>query len=221
MKKHFSIALILFAFAFFTACKKDNIGQDATEIARYDLRFIEVTGENISAHGNHFHGLKDLLALDTVLIQYDKKGQPITNPHIHLESDAVYQLQIKAVNYLGQELPQSWIIRGEEATHALFIAGSSLALNGLEGETEGAILQVDPRLILNQPAAALSYFFRYGTHQNEESDLDLVLLHLKEKLPASKPTGWWNQLNPNSSYPGEVIVRFPVEIHVSESHGGH
>ena len=221
MKKRTTFVVIGLLFALFAACKKDKPEIDLSQIARYDLRFIEVTGETLSAHGNHFHGLTNLVALDTVLIQYNPQGIPLNNPHIHLESEAVYQVLVSAHNYHGDILPQRWLIRGSDAKHALFVSGGALRLNGVDGEEEAAILQIDPNLANNEPTHMLSYYFKYGAHQSDESNLEWVLMELNGLLPATKPTGWWYQNQPNVLYPGTELLRLPVEIHVEAHHDDH
>jgi hypothetical protein len=216
-KSMFWIALALFT-GLLLGCKKDEKLPDLSVVARYDLLLIEVTGESLSVHGNHFHGLTNLTSLDTLFVQYDAMGRPLTDPHLHLEADAVYHIHLTAVNAIGQIIPQQWVIRGEEAKHALFISGASLLINGKDGEEDGAILQIDPNLTNNAATPHLSYYFRYGAHQEESVDLLLGLYALQDILPASKPSGWWNLENPTQLFPGKMLFQLPIEIHVSEGH---
>src|SRR5690606_13982123 len=97
-----AVAFILTA-GIFSACDDDEIMPPKEGIERSELRFTEVSGPDLHAHGDHFHGLGNATEGDSHLIVFDESGRAVSGGHLHLEAEAVYKVELKAWDYSGKE----------------------------------------------------------------------------------------------------------------------
>lgn len=228
----FLLAMIFFgsAFIFITSCDKDDAPDtDREGIQRSELIFTEVTGgSSLYPHGDHFHGLGGAVEGESVVVKFDEDGRATENGHLHLESEAIYKIELKAWDYNGREVQQDFIASKEVAdNYKAFLIGGNFALNVNSDAQEGAIFQ--PRELQYgdgsdiggqlETTGVVSYFI-IG-HENEDGDKDVTFV-LRRLNAGVKPTitrSDWNRQDYASAFAGENVLELTFEIH--PEHGDH
>ena len=95
--------------ALFAACKKEENPIAKEGIERSEIIFTEVSGTDVEAHGDHFHGLANAIEGAKTTVKFNDKGIATANGHLHLEADAIYKLELKAWDYTGKEVQNDFI----------------------------------------------------------------------------------------------------------------
>jgi len=232
MTNSFKSAAITFigaAVLFMSSCKKDDETTPLKEgIARSEITLTEVTGAAIEAHGDHFHGLTDLVSGEKIVIKFNENGAATENGHLHLEADAVYRLELKAWDYTGKEVQNQFI--QNKATADLFkafLVGGNLVLNKDSQDESGAIFQpretnyADGTVVTGQyeTTGVLAYLTVGHDNEGPTKAISYVMRKLNKDLKATITRSDWNHNDYETRFAGEDVLKLKFEIHVEEGHG--
>lgn len=229
MKKQFKLAaLAVIGLGMFsiTSCKKDNDDPIIKEgIERSELILTEVPGE---AHGDHFHGLGEGTS-QPIVIKFNDKGTATSNGHLHLEADAIYKMELKAWDYNGQEVQNTYIASKAVAdNYKAFIVGGNFILNANSADESGAVFQPreltygDGTTVTGSGGIAATGIISYFTvgHDNvgATKEVTYVLRKLNSGVKATVTRNDWNHNDYATRFAGEDVLKLKFEIHAEEGH---
>lgn len=227
--KSITIALLGVAVLFASSCKKDEDTAIVKEgIERSEIILTEVTGAAIEAHGDHFHGLTDLITGTPIVIKFDENGNATANGHLHLEADAVYKMELKAWDYKGKEVQNQFIENKATADQfKAFLVGGNMILNKDTQNESGAIFQPRETTYADGTAVTGQYettgVLTYLTvgHENEgpTKALTYVMRKLEKEVKAKITRSDWNHMDYATKFAGQDVLKLKFEIHVEEGHG--
>lgn len=233
MKKQFKLAVLAFiSFGIFsvTSCKKDNEDPVIKEgIVRSEIILTEVSGTGVEAHGDHFHGLGNAVEGKKTVIKFDEKGMATANGHLHLEADAIFKMELKAWDYEGNEVQNTYIASQAVADqYKAFLVGGNLKLNANSTNESGAIFQPrelkygDGTDVTGSGGIGTTGIISYFTvgHDNEGAtkEVSYVLRKLNSGVKATVTRNDWNHSDYASRFTGEDVLKLKFEIHVEEGH---
>lgn len=209
------------------ACKDDEKEPVKEGIQRSELVFTEITGEGVEAHGDHFHGLGNAVEGESVTVKFDDKGNAMEGGHLHLESDAIYKIELKAWDHTGKEVQNDFIASKVVADqYKAFLVGGNFVLNPDTEHEEGAIFQPREQTYGDGISVSGQYettgiisYFTVG-HANEGGTVEVayVLRKLNAGVKAEITRTDWNDSNYQSRFAGENVLDLRFEIHAEEGH---
>lgn len=226
--KSAAIVLVGAAALFMSACKKDKETIIKEGIERSEITLTEVTGAAIEAHGDHFHGLTDLIAGTSTVIKFDENGNATSNGHLHLEADAVYKMELKAWDYTGKEVQNQFIENKTVADQfKVFLVGGNLILNKDSQDESGAIFQprettyADGTAVTGQyeTTGVLTYLTVGHDNEGPTKTLTYIMRKLEKDVKAKITRSDWNHSDYATKFAGQDVLKLKFEIHVEEGHG--
>ncbi|QNL47983.1 hypothetical protein H8S90_14310 [Olivibacter sp. SDN3] len=224
------ITLFLMVFTLFSlgSCSKDDDNTPIREgVERSELILTEVSGEEVEAHGDHFHGLNDAVEGESIVIKFDENGIATSNGHLHLEVDAIYKIELKAWDYNGQEVQHDFIASKAVADdYKAFLVGGDLILNPDSKNESGAIFQPreqqygDGSAVNGQyeTTGILSYFTVGHDNEGPTKELTYVLRKLDSGLKGTIERTDWNRKDYTEVFAGENVLELKFEVHAEEGH---
>ncbi|WP_339864350.1 hypothetical protein [uncultured Algoriphagus sp.] len=222
---------VLFAASLVTfSCSDDDPEPVPLEgIAKSSLIFTPITGgEDLSAHGDHFHGITTAIEGESSTIEFDVDGNAVSGGHLHLDPDGIYKVELQAWDYKGNRVEGDFL--KDKATADLyktFLLGGNLLLNTETVDESGAIFQ--PRDLTYgdgtevngkyETTGVLSYF---TIGESNEGGTIVVSYVLREfSNPETKGTVEridWNASDYSTRFPGEDVLKLNFEIHAEDEH---
>jgi len=210
---------------FVSSCSKDEETLPVKEgIQRSELILTEVSGEGLSAHGDHFHGLDAGVEGESITIKFDESGKATSGGHLHLESDAVYKIALKTWDHTGKEVQDNFIASKSAAdSYKAFLVGGNFTLNAATEDESGAIFQPREKKYADgsdvggalETTGILSYFIIGHTNEGATKKVKYVVRKLKagekEKITRSD----WQT---DTKFEGENVLELSFEIHAEEGH---
>ncbi len=231
MKNKFGIAVMLLGFTVlgFSSCSDDNdIPEHVKEgIQKSTLTLTEISGEAVHAHGDHFHGLDDGTEGESTVIEFDENGIASKNGHLHLEADAVYRMDLKAWDYEGREVQNSFIMDKATAdNYKAFLIGGDFKLNPDSQTEEGAIFQPREQKYTDgssvngkyETTGILGYFIVGHENEGATKEVTYVLRKLNEGVKAKIERTDWNRNDFAATFAGENVLELKFEIHAEHGH---
>ena len=229
MKTNKFLLLALLFTAALSACKKDK-GEPIKEgLANAELTFTEISGPAIEAHGDHFHGLADAVEGKKTVVKFNENGVATANGHLHLETDGVYKVELKAWDYSGKEIQKDFIATKAAAdNYKAFLVGGNLLLNANSTSESGAIFQ--PRETKHGDGTdvtgtggigtvgVLSYFTIGDDNKGAAKKVTYVLRKLNTGVKATVTRNDWNHNDYTSKFAGQDVLKLNFEIHAEEGH---
>lgn len=231
MTNKFGIAVMLLGFTVlgFSSCSDDKDIPDPVKegIQKSTLTLTEVSGEAVHAHGDHFHGLDEGTEGETIVIEFDENGIATKNGHLHLEADAVYKIELKAWDYEGKEVQNSFI--ADKATadnYKAFLIGGDFKLNPDSETEDGAIFQPREQKYADGSAVngkyettgVLSYFTVGHENEGPTKEVTYVLRKLNDGVKAKIERTDWNRTDYSTVFAGENVLQLKFEIHAEHGH---
>lgn len=210
---------------FITSCSKDDDKVPMKEgIQRSELIFTEVSGENVEAHGDHFHGLDEGVEGEALTIKFDENGKAISGGHLHLEADAVYRIALKAWDHTGKEVQNDFITNKSEAdNYKTFLVGGDFILNTATNDESGAIFQ--PRETkyadgtevsgASETTGILSYFTVGHSNEGPTKEVRYVIRKLNAGEKGKITRSDWQT---ETKFVGQNALELTFEIHAEEDH---
>ncbi len=209
------------------SCKKDKDDPIREGIEKSELIFTEVTGEDVEAHGDHFHGLGNAVDGESFKITFDETGRATSGGHLHLEADAVYKLELKAWDFTGKEVQNDFIASKAVADqYKAFLIGGNFILNADSDDESCAIFQ--PRDLKYgdgtdvsgqyETTGVLSYFTVGHDNEGPTKQVSYVLRKLNAGVKATITRSDWNHSDYAARFAGEDVLKLTFEIHAEEGH---
>ena len=211
----------------FSACKHEEKEPVKEGIQRSELAFTEISGDAVSAHGNHFHGLNEGVEGESVTIGFDEGGNAISGGHLHLEADAIYKMELKAWDDLGKEVQNDYIASKTIAdNYKVFLTGGNFNLNS-NTQDDGATFQPgdskysDGTDVAGQyeTTGITSYFTPGKSNQGPTVEVSFILRKLNAGVKTKIERIDWNDINYQTRFPGINILDLRFELHVEEGDG--
>ncbi len=224
------IAIMAIAALTFAACSKDDDNQPEPireGIERSELILTEVSGDGVYPHGDHFHGLNDAVAGESIVIKFNENGEAIENGHLHLEVDAVYKVELKAWDYNGQEVQNSFVASKAIADeYKAFLVGGNFVLNPDSQAESGAIFQPreqqygDGTAVNGQfeTTGVLSYFGIGHDNEGPTKEVSYVMRKLNSGVKSSITRIDWNRNDYAEAFAGENVLELRFEVHAEAGH---
>jgi hypothetical protein len=226
--KSIAIALLGAFILFASSCKKDDDTLVVKEgIERSEIMITAVTGTAIEAHGDHFHGLADLIAGTPIVIKFDQNGTATVNGHVHLDADAVYKMELKAWDYTGKEVQNQFIENKVTADQfKAFLVGGNLVLNKDSQNESGAIFQpreatyADGTTVTGQyeTTGVLTYLTPGHDNEGPTKAVTYVMRKLEKDVKAKITRSDWNHSDYATNFAGQDVLKLKFEIHIAEGH---
>lgn len=222
-------ALVLSGIALFSfiSCSEDETPLIREGIEKAELVFTEVSGEGLYPHGNHFHGLGNVVDGDSHVIKFDATGRAISGGHLHLEADAIYRVDLRAWDYAGKAVQNDFISNKATADNfKAFLIGGGFTLNPDTDNQSGAIFQTretkygDNTDVNGQyeTTGIISYFTAGHSNEGPTVDVTYVLRKLNNGVKANITRTDWNDDNYKVKFSGENVLELKFEIHAEEGH---
>lgn len=227
MRKLSIFTLVLTSIFALVSCSDDKDEVIKEGIVRSELTFTEVKGEGVYPHGDHFHGLADATEEQKVTIKFDKNGKATENGHLHLESDAVYKLELKTWDHTGKEVQNDYLLSKTVAdSYKAFIQGGNFKLNTQSAAESGAVFQPrdlkygDGNAVNGQfeTIGVLSYFTIGKDNEGLSQKVSYVLRKLNDGVKPKITRLDWNRLDYASVFAGENVLELSFEIHAEKGH---
>lgn len=222
------VMLLGFSVVGFSSCSDDDEPQPIREgIEKAELTLTEISGEAVYPHGDHFHGLNGGVEGEKVVIAFNEEGIATKNGHLHLEADAVYKIELKAWDYEGREVQNSFIENKTIAdSYKAFLIGGDFKLNPDSETEEGAIFQPREQTYADESAVdgkyettgILSYFIVGHENEGSTKEVSYVLRKLNEGVKAQIERTDWNREDYKTAFPGENVLELKFEIHAEHGH---
>ncbi len=232
MKNHIKIVawgLVGFvAFSLVSCEKEDNVEPMTEGVERAELILTEVSGEGVEAHGDHFHGLGNAVAGETIVVKFDENGVATSSGHLHLEAEAIYKIELKAWDYDNREVQNNFIADKETADqYKVFLVGGDFVLNPDSDHEGGAIFQPREQQYADGSAVdgqfettgILSYFTVGRDNERPTVEVTYVLRKLNAGVKETITRTDWNRKDYASEFAGENVLELKFEIHAE--HGDH
>ncbi len=208
-----------------TSCSKADDKLPVKEgIQRSEIIITELSGEGLSAHGDHFHGLDGATEGESKSIKFDESGKAISEGHQHLEADAVYKIELKAWDHTGKEVHNDYIAsKSAAATYKAFLTGGNFILNSATEDGSGAIFQPREKKYADGTEVAgaiettgiLSYFIIGRANEGAAKEVTYKIRKLKAGEKEKITRADWQA---DTRFEGENVLELRFEIHVEEGH---
>lgn len=223
-----AVATVALAASWLVSCKKENDNRPEREgIERSQLVFTEVVGESLEPHGDHFHGLGAAVEGESIIVSFDEQGVATRNGHLHLTADGIYKVELKAWDYAGREMQQSFVSTKSVAdSYKVFLQGGGFILNANSDHERGAIFQ--PRELQygdSQPVSGqyettgiLAYFTIGDDNKDLTKELTYVLRKINDGVKSTITRSDWNRPDYASEFPGTNILELRFEVHIGGQH---
>lgn len=228
MKKQIKLAtLLLMGAAMFsiTSCKKDKEDPILKEgIERSELIFTEISGTDVEAHGDHFHGLGTAVEGKKTVVKFNESGTATANGHLHLEADGFYKIELKAWDYTGKEVQNDYITSKTVAdSYKAFLVGGNFILNANSTSESGALFQ--PRELKHGDGTdvtgsggigttgIISYFTIGHDNEGATKNVTYVLRKLNAGVKTTITRNDWNHNDYTSKFAGSDVLKLKFEIH--------
>lgn len=210
---------------FITSCSKDEDKVPVKEgIQRSELILTEVSGESVTAHGDHFHGLDDGVEGESQTIKFDENGNAISGGHLHLEADAVYKVALKAWDHTGKEVQNDFITNKSVAdNYKAFLVGGDFIMNAATDDESGAIFQPREKKYADgkdvngalETTGILSYFTVGYSNEGSTKEVRYVIRKLNAGEKGEITRSDWQT---ESKFAGQNVLELTFEIHAEEGH---
>lgn len=188
------------------------------------LIFTELTGgEDLAAHGDHFHGLGAATEVASVTVTFDEKGVVIANGHLHLKSTSIYKVALKTYDAEGGETQNKFITNEATAdNYKAFLIGGSFILNPNTSEETGAIFQpreteyADGTAVTGSggvKTTGVTSYFIVGSDNKSEKDVSFVMRKLNTGVKPTVTRLDWNRADYATAFAGSNELELKFEIH--------
>tara|TARA_R110002020_G_scaffold205081_4_gene409579 strand:+ start:195 stop:902 length:708 start_codon:yes stop_codon:yes gene_type:complete len=221
----------LIAGSFFTfSCSDDDPDPIITEgIEKSSLVFTEISGgDELSAHGDHFHGITSAIEGESFSIEFDAEGNAISGGHLHLDPDGFYKIELQVWDYQGNRIEGNYL--KDKATadmYKAFLLGGDFILNPETTDETGAIFQ--PRDLTYgdgtevngkyETTGVLSYFTVGESNEGGTTSVSYVLREFSSAdTKATVERVDWNSNDYTSRFPGKDVLTLDFEIHAEHDH---
>lgn len=220
-----TLALLGLATLSITSCKKDKEDPIIKEgIERSELTFTEISGNDVEAHGDHFHGLGTAVEGKKTVVKFNQSGTATSGGHLHLEADGVYKIELKAWDYTGKEVQNDYIISKTVAdNYKAFLIGGNFKLNANSTNESGALFQ--PRELKYGDGTdvtgtggigttgIISYFTVGHDNEGATKNVNYVLRKLNSGVKATVTRNDWNHNDYATKFAGSDVLKLKFEIH--------
>lgn len=225
----FGVLGLIIALIFgISSCSKDENPAVIKEgIQKSTLTFTEISGKEVHAHGDHFHGLNEGVEGEVVVVEFNDKGIATKNGHLHLEAEAIYKVELKVWNHEGKEVQNDFIANKTVAdNYKAFLVGGNFKLNTQSKTEEGAVFQPREQKYVDGVAVNGKYevtgilsYFTIG-HENEgpTKQVTYVLRKLQSEVKAKIERTDWNRTDYTTAFGGENVLELKFEIHADHGH---
>jgi len=234
MKKYNTKCLFpsLLAISFLTFSCSDNddpvpVPQEGIEKA--SLVFTPLSGsDDLSAHGDHFHGLSAAVEGEPVTVEFNSDGIASSGGHLHLDPEVIYKLELQAWDYDGKRVEGDFV--KDKATADLykaFLQGGNFTLNTETEDESGAIFQPrdqtygDGTAVEGQyeTTGILSYFIVGASNEGGTVNVSYVLREFNNPDTKAAVTRLdWNAGDYTERFPGKDVLKLNFEIHAEHGH---
>lgn len=219
----------LFAASFLTFSCSENGPEPIKEgIEKASLTFTELSGgEELSVHGDHFHGIAGATEGEAVTVEFDGEGNAVSGGHLHLDPETIYKIELQAWDYQGNRVEGGYT--KDKATadnYKAFLLGGDFVLNTETTDESGAVFQ--PRdqnygdgTEVNgkyETTGIISYF---TVGESNEGELDVTFVLRQLNSAATKATIEridWNLGDYAAKFPGTNVLELDFEIHAEHGH---
>lgn len=226
----FLLSSLLAASLFTFSCSDDDPVPVIREgIEKASLVFTELSGsDDLSAHGDHFHGIDAAIEGETMTIEFDSEGNSMSGGHLHLDPEVIYKLELQAWDYEGNRVEGDFVKdRATADLYKAFIQGGNFILNTETEDESGAIFQPRDQTYGDGTAVdgqyettgILSYFIVGESNEGETVNVSYVLREINN--PDTKATitrSDWNASDYTERFPGKDVLRLNFEIHAEHGH---
>ncbi|WP_057937349.1 hypothetical protein [Algoriphagus resistens] len=227
--RRFLIPAFLFgSFLTFSCSEDDPEPIILNGIEKANLVFTEISGgEDLSAHGDHFHGINTATEGESSILEFDADGNALSGGHLHLDPDGIYKVELQAWDYQGNRVEGDFTTDKATADfYKAFLIGGDFILNPETADETGAIFQ--PRDLTYgdgteiggkyETTGILSYF-TVGESNEGEMDVSYVIRKFSSSdTKAAVERVDWNADDYASRFPGEDILTLNFEIHAEHEH---
>jgi len=209
---------------FITSCSKEDNLPIKEGIQRSELILTEVTGEGVSAHGDHFHGLDGGVEGESQTIKFDENGVAISGGHLHLDPHAIYKVALKAWDHTGKEVQDDFIANKSTAdNYKAFLVGGNFTLNTATDDESGAIFQPREKTYADgtevsgatETTGVLSYLTVGHTNEGATKEVTYVIRKLNAGEKAKITRNDWQT---ETKFAGENVLTLTFEVHAEEEH---
>ncbi len=233
MKKHntkFLLPSLLTASLFAFSCSDDDPMPAIQEgIEKTSLVFTPLSGgDDLSAHGDHFHGLGAAVEGEPINVVFNADGTAAGGGHLHLDPKVIYKLELQAWDYEGKRVEGDFV--KDKATADLykaFLQGGNFILNTETDDESGAIFQPrdqaygDGSAVEGQyeTTGILSYFIMGESNKDRTVNVSYVLREFtKADTKATVTRLDWNAADYTERFPGKDVLKLNFEIHAGHGH---
>lgn len=198
-------------------------------IEKASLVFIELSGgDDLSAHGDHFHGIGAAIEGEAMTIEFNSEGNAVSGGHLHLDPAVIYKLELQAWDYQGKRVEGDFVKdRATADLYKAFIQGGNFILNAETEDESGAIFQPRDQTYGDGTAVdgqyettgILSYFIVGESNEGGTVNVSYVLREFNS--PDTKATitrADWNASDYTERFPGKDVLRLNFEIHAEHGH---
>lgn len=209
---------------FITSCSKEDNLPIKEGIQRSELILTAVSGESVTAHGDHFHGLDDGVEGESQTIKFDDNGTAISGGHLHLEADAIYKVALKAWDHTGKEVQDDFIANKSTAdNYKAFFVGGNFTLNTATDDESGAIFQPREKKYTDgtevsgatETTGVLSYLTIGHTNEGPTKEVTYLIRKLNAGEKANITRNDWQT---ETKFAGENVLTLTFEVHAEEEH---
>lgn len=227
----FLLPSLLVASLLTFSCSDDDDQVPAIQegIEKSGLVFTPLSGgDDLSAHGDHFHGLSAAVEGESMRIEFNSDGTATSGGHLHLDPEVIYKLELQAWDYEGNRVEGDFVKDKATADHyKAFLQGGNFILNTETEDESGAIFQPrdqtygDGTAVQGQyeTTGILSYFTVGESNEGETVNISYVLREFNS--PATKSTVTrldWNAPDYTERFPGKDVLKLNFEIHAEHGH---
>lgn len=193
-------------------------------IQKASLVFTELSGgDELSAHGDHFHGLDAATAGESITIEFDEAGNAVSGGHLHLHADGIYKLELQAWDYQGNRVETDFI--QDKATadfYKAFLIGGDFILNTETTDETGAIFQPREKEYADGTAVngkyettgVLSYLTMGEANEGDTKAVTFILRKFADNTTkATVERVDWNADDYATRFSGEDVLTLEFELH--------
>ena len=208
-----------------TSCAKDNEDVEPQRGIQRSELIITAMSADVTAHGDHFHGIAKGTEKESITVKFDNNGQAVENGHLHLDANVVYKIQLKVFDYENKEIQHEYIANKEVAnSYKAFLVGDKLKLNDEQEDFKGSIFyprdlaysngQLTDTYNVYELTGILSYFIIGEDNAKETQKLSYVLRKFADPSIKSK-VELKDLIRPDyfSVFHGTDILNLKFEVH--------
>lgn|SRR5690606_24350643 len=227
----FLLPSLLAASLFTFSCSDDDdpvpVIQEGIEKA--SLVFTPLSGgDDLSAHGDHFHGLSSAVEGESMAVEFDSDGIATSGGHLHLDPEVIYKLELQAWDYEGKRVEGDFVKDKATADHyKAFLQGGNFILNTETDDESGAIFQPRDQTYGDgtgvegqyETTGILSYFIVGESNEGGTVNVSYVLREFNS--PDTKATVTrldWNAADYTERFSGRDVLKLNFEIHAEHGH---